>query len=94
MKVSKPPKNCNVTSKGFPLFLNNIEQDLQKLLFFLCLLLHPCSKNKSIISEEIVYTEKRPGLDLILIAKFLGYLVLVFQWDLWHWQGPGDVLWL
>lgn len=39
-----------------------------------------CSKKKSIISEEIVYTEKCPGLDLILIAKFPGYLVLVFQW--------------
>lgn len=25
---------CNVTSKGFSLFLNNIEPDLQKLLFF------------------------------------------------------------
>lgn len=81
MKVSQPPKKiCNVTSKGFPLFLNNIEKDLQKLLFFPCLLLHPCSKKKSIISEEIIYTEKSPGLDLILIAKFPGYLVMAFQW--------------
>lgn len=45
MKVSQPPKKIfNITSKGFPLFLNNIEKDLQKLLFLSCLLLHPCSK--------------------------------------------------
>lgn len=31
---SNKKNNCNVTNKGFPLFLNNIEQDLQKLLFF------------------------------------------------------------
>lgn len=71
------PNICNVTRKGFSLFLNYItEHGLQKA-FLSLLTLASSYKNKkiiikknSIISEEIIYIEKCPGVSIILLPSF------------------------